>query len=368
MNAAELAHPVVRQALCAVFPLSAGAPDLRAELARVSADGCPGLSRSRSLHFVRVAMVPPDGHGAGLLLVDTSFEGTLAAHLDELWHLGAPAWTALFAGSAGPELDRAGFGELVERHQLRVTATCSAHAGFARALIENDERLDRLAQELLDQEQARGPFIGGAPGLVQRLRARAAAEPGLWLGSVRRREVEFLPVEGDGWPLAGRLAALTLQRLRSTTAVAESSGPEDEPASDEGAGGARTAWLGVVHGGSGLRRAALDVLLGALAERRSWAEAELARVHEARWVWLPDGRLVVSVLHDGTRSAFRGTAPASPLRAVLLELGAIELGARIWYSAYPELSVTDVLRNHRTRELLAAPPSPESAHALAALL
>jgi hypothetical protein len=118
-------------------------------------------------------------------------------------------------------------------------------------------------------------------------------------------------------------------------------------------------------------------------------------IHFARWVALPDRRLLFFSNYDGSWEAYLGDFidKASmgltmiwsntlwyPKTRLLMFKGATNEGAfkawtrayqvptQVWYSAYPTLSVGDVLRNAELRELLGGPLTPHTSARLLALL
>jgi hypothetical protein len=118
-------------------------------------------------------------------------------------------------------------------------------------------------------------------------------------------------------------------------------------------------------------------------------------IHFARWVVLPDRRLLFFSNYDGSWEAYLGhfidkasmgltmiwcNTQWYPKTRLLLFKGARDEGAfkawtrahqvptQVWYSAYPQLSVADVLRNARIRELLGGTLTPTSSAELLALL
>jgi hypothetical protein len=107
---------------------------------------------------------------------------------------------------------------------------------------------------------------------------------------------------------------------------------------------------------------------------------ELDTIHFARWAILPDGRLLFFSNYDGSWEAYLGdfidrasegltmiwtNTIQFPATLFQFFLGAkdeerfkrwtraFQLPTQIWYSAYPALSVSDVLSNAELREILA---------------
>jgi hypothetical protein len=379
MSAAGFAVRSRRQALTAILPVCAGnEAGLEAELRLRRNQWVAGLRTSTTLHFAKLALLPAAAGGA-LLMVETSFEGPLEAHLRELWEVSGPAWADILRHCVGGRqgLDRPGFCALIDRHAVRVTAACSAHAGLTRALIENDARLDQVAQSYLDQEQAARALSGRDPlEIVDGLREELTRHSDIWVGSLGLDVRESVRADGLWQRFCRALAARGLRlldRFARSNRVRRSGGLTAGAHADRpGEICLQSPFLALSPRRRGrFRRWALPTLLRGLCDRAPALDAdpgELARLHAARWVLLADGRLLVSLTHDGSPASFRAFAPRSLTRYLALYAEAFELRAQIWYSAYPELSVNDVLRNHRLRELFARPSDRDSARALAALL
>ena len=376
MSAESLALRSRRQALTAILPVRAGSEGvLEAELRLRKKEWLAGLGRSQALHFAKLALLP-NGPGAANLVLETSFEGSLTEHLHELWESSASTWSDLLRHcEGGTELDRDRFRQLIDRHAVRVAADCSAHDGFSRALIENDARLDQAVQRLLHHPQTARIRTGMRPlELVAQLQKTLSEQPEVWLGSVEPADSRVDAVAADDRGagqgvrrLAVSLAWFGLRWLdfwgRRARGGASAPAPGDSESSAEVC--LQSAWIAVSPPAHGrFRRWALSTLMRALAPD-SLAQA---RVHALRWVRLADGRLLVSVTHDGSFSAFRARLPRTSAAYLSVHRVRFEARAQIWYSAYPELAVSDVLRNHRIRELFSRPLDESSARVLAALL
>lgn len=335
-------RPERRRALSALFPVEPEAvAALEAELLLRRNQWCSGLGLATTLHSAKLAVLPGE---KPLLWFESSFDGELGEHLDDLWEAAGTAFADILR-HAGAErgLDRAGFGRLLGARGRRSAADRSGHAGRPRSVIDNDARLDQLAQRFLDSvAQDSQPLSAFAHLHGELVRAE------VWLGH---------------WPLARAHASfgerLRLRLLRRGLRSLVGSDPRRRvhPSSDkerrEVGLFAQTSSIWLFSGpASGRERDRL----------RRWAEAwdhhagagELARVHSARVHFLDDGRLLLSLIADGTSAMLQASLPASSLRD-LLGGEAVEVGSQIWYSAYPELSVHDVLRNERARELLSEP-------------
>jgi hypothetical protein len=379
MSAAGFAVRSRRQALTAILPVCPGKETgLEAELRLRQNQWLAGLKTSTTLHFAKLALLPGEAGGARLM-VETSFEGPLETHLRELWNVSGPAWADILRHCVGHSqgLDCPGFCALIDHHVVRVTAACSAHAGLTRAVIENDARIDQVAQSFLDQEQAARILTGHDPlEIVDRLREELTRHSDIWVGSLELDVAEPVRTDGLFRRFSRPVAALG---LRLMDRLARSNRVRRRGGSTAGINSQRpgeiclqSPFLSLSPRRRGrFRRWALSTLLRGLGERLPALDqdpGELSRLHAGRWVLLEDGRLLVSLTHDGSPASFRAFAPRSLTRYLALYAEAFELRTQIWYSAYPELSVNDVLRNHRLRELFARPSNRDSARALAALL
>lgn len=347
-------RPERRRALSALFPVAAEAvAGLEAELLLRRNQWCSGLGLATTLHSAKLAVIPGE---TPALWFESSFDGELGEHLDDLWEAAGTAFADILR-HAGAErgLERAGFCRLLGDNARRSAADRSGHAGLTRSVIDNDARLDQLAQRFLD---AVAP--GSDPlSVFEHLRSELVRAE-VWLGEWPRASAHPSWVE--------RLRLRGLRRgLRSI--VGTDPRRRVHPASDRerrGAGPfAQTSALWLFPAPrSGRRRDWLR--RWAEAWDRDAGESELQRIHCARVHFLDDGRLLLSLIADGSSAMLQASLPPSSLRDMLGGEG-VEVGSQIWYSAYPELSVHDVLRNERARELLVEPLSPSRAGALSAL-
>lgn len=347
-------RPERRRALSALFPVDPEAvAALEAELLLRRNQWCSGLGLATTLHSAKLAVLPGE---VPALWFESSFDGELGEHLDDLWEAAGTAFADILR-HAGAErgLDRAGFGQLLGRSARRSAADRSGHGVRPRSVIDNDARLDQLAQRFLDTVAP-----GSEPlSAFEHLRSELVRAE-VWLGHWSQA------TEHTSWVERLRLRGLR-RGLRSI--VGTDARRRVHPASDKERRGAglfaqtSSLWLFSAPP-SGLRRDRL----------RRWAEVwdrdaearELQRIHSARVHFLDDGRLLLSLIADGSSAMLQASLPPSSLRDLLGGEG-VEVGSQIWYSAYPELSVHDVLRNERARELLIEPLSASRVAALSAL-
>jgi hypothetical protein len=347
-------RPERRRALSALFPVDPEAvAALEAELLLRRNQWCSGLGLATTLHSAKLAVLPGE---VPALWFESSFDGELGEHLDDLWEAAGTAFADILRHTgAERSLDRAGFGQLLGRSARRSAADRSGHGGRPRSVIDNDARLDQLAQRFLDTVAP-----GSEPlSVFEHLRSELVRAE-VWLGQWPRT------TEHTSWVERLRLRGLR-RGLRSI--VGTDARRRVHPASDKERRGvglfAQTSSLWLFSAPpSGTRRDRL----------RRWAEVwdrdaearELQRIHSARVHFLDDGRLLLSLIADGSSAMLQASLPPSSLRD-LLGGECVEVGSQIWYSAYPELSVHDVLRNERARELLVEPLSASRVGALSAL-
>ncbi len=341
-------RPERRRALSALFSVQPEAvAALEAELLLRRNEWCAGLGLATTLHSAKFAVLPGE---APLLWFESSFDGELGEHLDDLWEAAGKAFVDILRHTgAERDLDRSEFARLISGRARRSAADRSGHAGRPRSVIDNDARLDLLAQRFLDSVAP-----GTAPSSVFEHLHGELVRAEVWLGHWPH------PTRRTSWVERLRLRALR-RELRSLCGT--DARRRVHPSSDQERRGAGM-----------FSQTSLLWLFGAPASERGrerlrrWAEAwdhhaeprELERIHSARVHFLDDGRLLLSLIVDGTSAMLQASLPPSSLRD-LLGGDAVEVGSQIWYSAYPELSVHDVLRNERARELLAlSPPLPAS--------
>ncbi|HEU4533695.1 MAG TPA: hypothetical protein VFS00_06240 [Polyangiaceae bacterium] len=363
-----------------------------------------------SLHFARWALLPPPpGGGPTQLAFESNFEGPAEAHLAELIEaLGAHLarvydhCAGFAAGGPRPAAALAGY---LRRRALREAAFYVGVPGLTRALAENDRlvrrALDRAADELVrrgavprDPEDARrallaaleeardltlGPADEVAPAPKRALLAAALAAGGAAL----------LPALPVALPAALALA-LALRWHEARDAARPPAAPPpgeadderlDELARREGAH-AQSPLTHLVPVKEGLLRAfAVRASLAAigLLGRHLYTQGRLGKlssIHFARWVLLPDRRLLFFSNYDGSWESYlgdfvdkqsagltaiwsntEGFPPASWLvrggakdeEAFKLWVRRHELPTPVWYSAYPSLTLPDLLRNARLR-------------------
>lgn len=383
------------------------------------------LSRSSTTHFARWVLLGPSRGEEGeiigeqhLLAFETNFDGELQDHLADLRVALGELLDGAFAGVEGypgsAKLDA--LAVFFRESSLRTAAFYVAHPGLSVPVVHGDAAI-KNALELRLRELSHGARVeaGDALSLARELQRTArglAAQQGLTLGYVDRGLSEKPGVLARAFmrPFAVIVAFLLapffelrddIVRRRQPSwdtpelrAKRDGIGLEEDRVDQNGLthlvpikrGWYRTFALGVmVHLVTALSDA--GGLIGRLGG--------IQTIHFARWVVLPDGRLLFFSNYDGSWEAYLGDFidKASigltmiwtntlwyPKTRLLLFQGATDEEAfkawtracqvptQVWYSAYPTLSVGDVLHNAKLRELLGTELTPRSSQQLLALL
>jgi hypothetical protein len=398
----------------------AGAAALDTWLEAHAGDVTRRLSAVTSLHFGRCVLLPgrlangtneaDGGNNAGgpLLALETNFDGELEPHLAELWAAAGAELEPMLAQCTGwaPGGGAAEFGRYVRAHLLEASAFFSAHPGLTVGRVQADARLRRALGRYLDehggeplgvlslvrgaQEALRlaGPSAGFdlVPvdrGLAGRPKSMLSVLAGHALTLVR---TVLLAVVHDVGELLAALWRDTRARPLDPTLAARAGREEAGRLVNE------LTHVAQLKPGS-FRRASLRLALRVTDELARAAAftgrlGGIESIHFARWVLLADGRLVFFSNYGGSWEAYLGEFIERASRALTMiwsntegfpatvawvlggardEAGfkrwvrAHQLPAPLWYSAYPELSVSEVLGNAELRELLARPLDETSA-------
>lgn len=384
------------------------------------------LARSTTTHFARWVLLPPspdeDGRTIGdrhLLAFESNFDGELSAHVADLRAALGDRLDRAFHGVEGypgheelPALAR-----FFRESSLRAAAFYVAHGGLPVPVILGDAAI-KLALEARLRELSQGAVVeaGGALPLaleLQRTARALAAKDGLTFAPVERglnQAPESVTLSALRRPFAVLLAFLLAplfewrdERVRrrqprfdtpELRAKRDSIGLEEDRVDQNGL----THLVAMKPGW--YRTFALKVMVylvlsladaGALTGRLGGIQT----IHFARWVALPDRRLLFFSNYDGSWEAYLGefidkaakgltmiwtNTVWYPKTRLLLFQGATDEEAfktwtrahqvptQVWYSAYPTLSVGDVLRNAEIRELLAGELDAPRADRLLSLL
>jgi hypothetical protein len=349
------------------------------------------FSSLANVHFARLAIVPASAlEPRPQLLLETSFDGELAPHLDGLWSGADAPLPHILRYCAGSQSvgARAGFHALLQQH-LRRAAALYRSSELGVAAIQNDARLATLVRRYSEAAPPPTHPAAGLPWAVG-LQRQMSSERDVRLAALtppsRAPELSLRAFLALGF---GRFAAAALtlpwlelrDRFRERDLAPSDAGSSDELGSPPAGtlthlvalrpGRLRTSWL----------RLFLQLSDHLFAGRPRGARA-LPMLRNARWLLLPDGRLLFLGSYDGGLPALLAAVaeraatlsnlvwahtqgfPAAGLtrpggvrkRADFQRwLWSHQLPVHFWYSAYPTLSATAVRRNQRLRELLAAP-------------
>ena len=388
------------------------------------------LERAATTHFARWVILPPsqdeDGRGLGeghLLAFESNFDGQLDQHVADLRTALGSLLDGAFAHAEGypGSADAAALEQFFRRGALRAAAFYVAHGGLAVGVIQGDATLKQAVERRLG-ERSRGAHVPARDALelaedLQRVARAVAAERGLTLGHVERG----LRPSSSSMVMAALRAALS-QPLGVLLAFALAPFFEWRDAVVRRRHPSfRTPALQQKRDGIGLEEDRVDqnglthlvpikpgryrafalkmmvLIVTGLADfgGRVGRLGGIETIHFARWVVLPDRRLLFFSNYDGSWEAYLGDFidKASlgltmiwtntlwyPKTRFLLFKGARDEGAfkewtrayqvptQVWYSAYPFSSVGDVLKNARIRELLGSALDRERSEELLALL
>jgi hypothetical protein len=306
--------------------------------------------------------------------------------------------------------------EFFRQQGLRAAAFYVAHGGLSVPVVHADAALKTAVEGRL-RELSRGARVGSAEPLalardLQRTARRLADRDGLVLGAIDRglRAAPSVFMRALGRPFSVLLAFLLaplfeLRDERRRKGQPDFHTPELRAKRDSiGLEEDRVDQNGLTHlvalKPGRYRAFALGVmvyLVNALADAGALVGrlGGIQTIHFARWVALPDGRLLFFSNYDGSWEAYLGDFidKASmgltmiwtntvwfPKTRLLLFRGARDEEAfktwtrahqvptQVWYSAYPTLSVGDVLKNARVRELLGQELTNSAAQELLSLL
>jgi hypothetical protein len=387
---------VTQHALTVVAPVR---PDAREALsARLDATESAvqnALASVETLHFARFVLLDGNDGPASKLAFESNHDGEQGPHIEALARALAPFEDVLFGAWEGYRKGQ--LASFVEAHALPASTFYLGHPGLTVRQIVNDRELRTTLETLIDEEHRAHALVGeSALAIRERLLARVA-QTALITGPVDRD----LPMQPFAtlwfyalvvfvvFPAAVvfiPLAFLAEWRERKEEPRRELV-TEDDPRLDpinrrEDA----IAQNGLTHyvplrPGS-YRQAAMRVVLWFLERARRNIAYEgtlggISSIHFARWVLLEDGTVLFFSNYDGSWEAYLGdfvdkahfylTAVWTNTKWFPVTHGLVFAGAskeatfkqwtrtfqvenRIWYSAYKNLTVSDVLRNAVVRE------------------
>lgn len=416
-----MSEPVRQQALTVVATVRDGqgaALDARLKQARKAMQRA--LRDVSTLHFARFVVLPPSGACRDYkLAIETNFDGELGPHLDELWSCVAQLLEPCLAaceGWRGPG-DAAAFRHFVAEHSERSAAFYVAHGGLSVPRIQADARLRLAIDDFLDRrcaDYADKPLLvlaqalqahlreliaqGAKFGLVHVERGLSTKQGGFWaVALLYPFEILFRMLRGlsseiaDWWAARRNPPQLDTREIRERL---DEIGRHEDRLDQNGL----THLVPIKPGAFRLATLKFSMRIAQeMGERggRIGRLGELDTIHFARWVILDDGRLLFFSNYDGSWEAYLGdfidrawaglTMIWSNTLHFPTTFGLFFFGARdeerfkrwtrahqyptqIWYSAYPSLSVGEVLANAEIREILAGELDEASAARLCRLV
>jgi hypothetical protein len=387
---------VTQHALTVVAPVRAGVREsLAARLDDAESAVQKALVGVDSLHFARFVLLDGSDGPASKLAFESNHDGERSTHVAALARALAPFEDLLFGAWEGYR--KGELASFVEANALPASTFYLGHPGLTVRQIINDRDVRTTLETLLDDEHRMHSLVGeSAVAIRERLVARVA-ETKLITGEVDRD----LPVQPFAklWfyalvifvvfpaAIVFMLLALLIERRERESEAPRELVAEDDPRLDpinrrEDA----IAQNGLTHyvplrPGS-YRQTALRIVLWFLERARkniayTGTLGGISSIHFARWVLLADGTVLFFSNYDGSWEAYLGdfvdkahfylTAVWTNTKWFPVTHGLIFAGAskeatfkqwtrtfqvenRIWYSAYKDLTVSDVIRNAEVRE------------------
>lgn len=405
--------------------------DLRQDLGPIDAviesmkairdDVSRALATVKTLHFGRFVLLPDEPGGEPMRLAfESNHDGPVEEHLAEIANALQPYEDRLFLWQG---FRKGEFVRFAMRHSRPASAFYLGHPGLSVGqILADDEVRDRLA-ELLDQIDVASDLTAMTAcqirdALLSRLAQDATSRT---LGEVDRE----LPVQPFAkWKfyltaLGAGVAALTIgapgvlgflaveARQRAIDARPETAprlmtegDPRLNPIIDHEDRATQNGLTHLVPLRPGVvRKTALNLVLWLIEQARQHIAYQgklggITSIHFARWVVLPDDRVLFFSNYDGSWEAYLGDFvdhAAIGLSAVwsntkwfpktyglVLKGAAQESGFKqwtrtfqvenqIWYSAYPHLTVQNILDNARIREGAVGTMTEDEARAWLAL-
>jgi len=371
----------------------------------------------KSLHFARFVLLDgPEGPGSRLAF-ESNHDGDRAAHLDELAKALSPYEVQLFGSwreySAG---ERGELARFAAKHAYDASTYYMGHPGLSVARIHADDELRRHLTTLLDEADKAGEVEGrSATEVRELLLSRMVAPGGAPVGAIDRGLPPEKATEAAFWGLVAGVVVPAAAVVLPTAAVVEVIEEKTEAPRQLVAEGDRRLEPILAHEDrvqqNGLthhvplrpgtfRRSTLRLVLWFLERARSMVAYKgtlggISSIHFARWVLLEDDTVLFFSNYDGSWESYLGdfvdkahlylTAVWSntkwfPRSRALAWKGAAQESSfkqwtrtfqvrnQIWYSAYPSVTVSDVLENAKLREGAVGPMSEDDARSWLALL
>ncbi|MBS2019248.1 MAG: hypothetical protein JST00_40670 [Deltaproteobacteria bacterium] len=414
--------PATQQhALTVVANLRSGLGPVEAVSASMKAlrdDVNHALARVSTLHFGRFVLLPDEpGAPPTRLAFESNHDGPEDAHVRELAAALAPFEDRLFVWEGYTKGDFPGF---VRKHALPASTFYLGHPGLSRdRILADDEVRDRLAA-LLDQMDAAGELEGRSAwqireALLAKLpsdgkeRVLGYIDRGLPVQPFEERKFYLIAAGVVATGVLGFLAPILITEARDRARESQPGNaprlitegdPRLDPIIDHED---RVTQNGLTHyvplRPGKLRKLSMSVILWTIEQARKKIAYHgtlggITSIHFARWVMLPDDRVLFFSNYDGSWEAYLGdfvdkahiylSAVWSNTRwfpkthALVLKGAAQEstfkqwtrtfqVENQIWYSAYPHLTVENVLDNAKIREGAVGTMTEEEARAWLAL-
>jgi len=391
-------RPISQHALTVIASVRAGKGEDLVRFLDASSDGVVArLAKVTTLHFGRF-VVFDDAAGNNLLAFESNYDGDEAGHLAELRDCLGDDLDSIFGHCEGytPQ----SFGSFAREHAVKPRAYYIAHGGLAVRQILHDQRVRATIEGWLDAAEAAGTLRTMSPRAIALALRQHLADRKLEVGPVDRglprgpwaklALYAMIPgIAAVGLVLAAtarlfyepadeRADAKAPPQLIGDQDPAENALEEEEDLQPQ------NGLTHVVPLKPGLfRRTAVRFALGFVEQARQKLCYEgnlggIATIHFARWSLLPDGTLVFFSNYDGSWESYLGdfidkahifltaiwtNTKWFPRTSFLVLDGASSESAfkrwartfqrrnQVWYSAYGNLTVTNVLNNAKIREL-----------------
>lgn len=404
----------VRQhALTVVAPVRASErPTLAERLDAVEGEVKRALATVSTLHFARFVLLEgPDGAHARLAF-ESNHDGEVGPHLDALASALAPFEALLFGAWEGYRTGQ--LASFVAKHRVPEATFYLGHRGLSVEQILNDRDLHLELERQLDEDDASAPLAGQSASAVRQRLVDRIAETKLTTGRVER-DLPAQPASTILWYVIVAFVAFAAVfvlpfalfiewRERRSEPPRELAGEDDPRIAAINLREDASAQNGLTHHvplRPGSFRFGVVRLVLWFIERThgainySGSLGGITSIHFARWVLLDDDTILFFSNYDGSLESYLGdfvdrarfflsavwtNAKWFPDTHALVFGGAskeasfkrwtrtFQVENRIWYSAYENLSVSDVLRNDALREGAKGPMTEEQARAWLARL
>jgi len=401
-----------QHALTVVAPLRAGtsAADVRTSLKELEDPVIELLKLVPSLHFARFVVLTTPEEKPPRLAFETNYDGLLDVHLSELERALAPYEERLFGMWAG--YIQGGLRRFVAAHARRASTFYLGHPGLSVRQIHDDDAVRTRLSALLDDAQRAGTVAGKSGVAIRDLLVRQLDARGPTLGAIDRGLPDQPEATIRFYAIVAGLVVLAVPWL-AVARIVERGEHEEQPSLLSETDERLDAIIGhedsVSQNGlthhvplrpGAFRRATMKLVLWFLEQARQTIAYKgtlggISSIHFARWVMLDDDTVLFFSNYDGSWEAYLGdfvdkahhylTAVWTntkwfPEARFLVFGGAAHEGRfkqwtrtfqvenQIWYSAYPHLTVSDVLQNARIREGAVGAMDEEEACAWLALL